>query len=270
MGAATMPVLRNLAAVVIGASALGFVVSCSGGPLNASGAPMPVSPPPQHTVHGAKGGPQAETVMTIGSSVAAGWGDAPGMGGYLARAFRSLSAATKTNYRLASFAFGGVTGTQIANQFPKWLARVNPAVVAISWGGMDDLVAGTPMSTFESVIKTEIDQVLAIHAVVMIVTPPVTAAAAVNGLHKEPYLYFQAEIKVAQAMDNPNVHVFDVFDQMWNYLQQNHLSYTQFMADGWHPNAAGHALAGHFLFKDMLGAFGTQPIQFVASSSPAG
>lgn len=213
--------------------------------------------------------------MTIGSSVAAGWGDAPGMGGYLARAFRSLSAATSTHYRVASWAFGGVTGSQIASHYPAWLQRVKPDIVVISWGGMDDLVAGTPMPVFETVIKTEIQQALAMHAVVMIVTPPVTAAAAVNGLHKEPYLYFQAEIHVARAMDNPNVHVFDVFDQMWNYLQQNHLSYTQFMADGWHPNAAGHALAGHFLFEDMLGAFGVNAIRFIstpglAASSAAG
>lgn len=257
-----MRMLRKFAAGVVGASALFLVVSCSGGLPNVSGAPLPVSPPP----HAAKrDGLSGETVMTIGSSVAAGWGDAPGMGGYLARAFRSLSAATPTHYHVVSYAIGGVTGSQIAGKYPEWLKRVNPNIVVISWGGMDDLVAGTHMPVFEAVVQSEIQQALAIHAVVMIVTPPVTAAAYVNGLNKKPYLYFQAEIKVAQAMDNANVHVFDVFDQMWNYMKQNHLSYTQFMANGWHPNAAGHALAGHFLFEDMFGAFGVQPIRFVTA-----
>ena len=257
-----MRMLRKFAAGVVGASALFLVVSCSGGLPNVSGAPLPVSPPP----HAAKrDGLSGETVMTIGSSVAAGWGDAPGMGGYLARAFRSLSAATAARYHVVSYAFGGVTGSQIAGKYPGWLKRVNPNVVVISWGGMDDLVAGTPMAVFEAVVQSEIQQALAIHAVVMIVTPPVTPAAYINGLDKKPYLYFQAEIRVAQAMDNANVHVFDVFDQMWNYMKQNHLSYTPFMADGWHPNAAGNALAGHFLFEDILGAFGMQPIHYTAT-----
>ncbi len=203
-----------------------------------------------------------ERVLVIGSSVAAGWGDTPGKGGYLARAFRSLSDTTKTPYQVISWAIAGMTTTQAAQHFSHWLDYVHPKVVVLSWGGLDDEVQHTPISVFTQEVEQEINLSLQARAVVLIVTPPVTDAAYKNGYQALPYEYFASEMAAAKALDNKNVYVFDVYDQMMTVLNDNHQTYVPYSADGWHPNAKGHKLAGELLYHDMLNQFKEQPITF--------
>jgi acyl-CoA thioesterase-1 len=206
---------------------------------------------------------KVETVMTVGSSIAAGWGDLPGMGGYLVRGFASFSTDTGVTYEVVSRAIPGQTAVEAVPRFERWLREIKPNIVVISWGGMDDAVAHTPVPVFQRDVEQEIDESLAANAVVFIVTPPVTPAGYLGGYNGLPYLYFAAEMRAAQLAHSPNVYAFDVFNQMMAYMIQHHQSYTKYMADGWHPNSLGHELAGRLLFQDMMAQFGTKPVSFV-------
>lgn len=208
------------------------------------------------------------TVMTVGSSVAAGWGDAPGAGGYLARAFETLSRRQGVHYEILSWAIAGMTVVDAARHFKNWLVHAKPNVVVISWGGMDDAVAHTPVIAFREAVRTEIRESLAARAAVFVVTPPVTPAAYLNGENQTPYLYFQAEIDVARSFHNPNVRVFDVYDQMLDIMRAKGESYTRFMADGWHPNALGHALAGRLLAGDVVRQYGDRAVGLMPVKIP--
>jgi acyl-CoA thioesterase-1 len=105
------------------------------------------------------------------------------------------------------------------------------------------------------------------HAVVLIVTPPVTKASYTQYRTVEP-LYLNNEMQVARSFHSPNVFVFDVFDQMKAYLVAHHQTYVPYMADGWHPNTRGHALAGRLLDQDLLREFGQKKeIQFASPGS---
>ncbi len=203
-----------------------------------------------------------ETVMTVGSSVAEGWVDPKG-GGYLNRAFRELSLATKVSYKIARKAVAGDYTTKVARQFPMWLREVHPQVVVISWGALDDIEAKTPIATFEQNVRMEISQALAAHSVVVIVTTPITRATYTQFQTLEPR-YMNAEMAAARSFHSPNVVISDVFNQMKSYIAAHHQTYKPYMADGWHPNAAGHALAGQLLYVDLLRTFGVKPISFSA------
>ena len=191
-------------------------------------------------------------VMTIGSSVAAGWGDTKGRGGYLARAFQSLSKATGKYYQVISWAIPGVTGVQIAKEYPRWLQYVHPQIVVISWGGLDDAVNHTPFSVFRAQVQNEIRLALARKALVYVVTPPVTEAVYLAGMHGLPYEYLQAEMNVAASFHSPFIHIYNVYDQMLAYLKAHHQTYVPYMENSWHPNAQGHKLAGQLLFTDLV------------------
>jgi len=189
-------------------------------------------------------------VMTIGSSVAAGWGDPYG-GGYLARAFRQLSSATQKNYKVISWAVPGITSTQVAPHYAHWLAFVHPQIVVISWGGLDDASNHTPISTFSSQVHQEIALALAAGASVDIVTPPVTEAVYEDGPKGLPYQYFLAEMREAKSFDSPQIHIYDVYDQMIAYMKAHDEGITPFVDNSWHPNALGHEVGGDLLFADM-------------------
>lgn len=273
MGATRMKA-RGMGMVLAGVALAGSLVGCG---VNVSaGAPGPVRAVPTADI--AKGVSAAATpasgsenrviVMTVGSSVAAGWGDAPGAGGYLARAFESLSHRQGVHYQILSWAIPGMTVVDAAKHFKDWLSHAKPNLVVISWGGLDDAVAHTPVIVFANAVRTEIRESLAAHAAVFVVTPPVTPAAYLNGVNQTPYLYFQAEIAVARSFHNPNVQVFDVYDQMLNVMKAKGLPYTRFMADGWHPNALGHALAGRLLAGDVVGQYGRQAVGILPPKTP--
>lgn len=198
-------------------------------------------------------------VMTVGSSVAEGWVDTEG--GYLARGFASFSAETDHAYVVVRRAQAGDTSTKIGAQYTSWLKTVHPQVVVISWGGLDDANAKTPMDLYKKAIHNQIALALAHHAVVIVVTPPVTRASYTQYRVQEPQ-YLDAEMAVARSFHSPNVVVCDVFDQMKEYLVAHHQTYQPYMADGWHPNSRGHILGGQLLLQDLLAHFGQNAILF--------
>lgn len=198
--------------------------------------------------------------MAVGSSVAMGWDDKVG-GGYLKRAFVSYSGFTGHPYTLVNKAQEGDVAAQVDGQYHLWVQAYRPQIVVISWGALDDIHAKTPLPTFRATVAHQIALALSDHEVVLIVTPPVTKASYTEDLKSEP-LYLDSEMDVARAFHNPNVYVFDVFDQMKQYLTAHHQTYVPYMADGWHPNTLGHALGGQLMFDDMKAAFGKGPIAF--------
>lgn len=204
------------------------------------------------------------SVMAIGGSVAHGWVDTTGPG-YLARAFQELSSRTKTSYRYLDRTIVGANGQQLATlykgRYLEWLKILQPNIVVISWGLLNDALPNIPMDTFDFYIRQEITEALSNHATVLMVTPPITRASYTQFKKQEP-LYVHQEISVAESFYNPNVVVCDVYDQMRSYLVSHHQSYTQYMGDGWHPNSAGHILAGHLLYQDLIHQFGTNPITY--------
>lgn len=204
---------------------------------------------------------QTVRVMTVGSSVARGWDDPIG-GGYLARAFRSFTALGGAYYKVYDRAQPGAGVRKIVSQYPLWLKSVKPQIVVISWGALDNLHNKTPISVFRQQIHWEIQSALAAHAVVFIVTPPITKASYTEYPTQEPFV-LDNEMNVAKNFNSKNVYVFDVFDQMKAYLVAHHQTYVPYMADGWHPNAKGHALAGQILYMDMLREFGSKTVAFM-------
>ena len=246
---------RNYYPLILGGLALVGVIAASSVPLAIGGSLTPQVPDAAATVRSAK----PITVMTVGGSVAYGWSDTKQGGGYLKRAFRSLSAHTNTPYHFVNHAVVGANALQIATQYPAWLKSVQPQVVVISWGGLNDAWPRTPFSRYEAEINREIHLALASQAAVFVVTPPVTRASYTQYRIAES-LYLDREMSVANHFQNSNVHVFDVYDQMKAYLKEHHQTYVPYMANGWHPNSRGHILAGHILYHDMRAAFGLTPI----------
>lgn len=203
-------------------------------------------------------------VLTIGGSVAHGW-KAPQGKGYLQLAFNQLSNNTAADYKVYDRTIVGANGTQLATiykgRYETWLNGVQPDVVVISWGLLNDAHPNTPLNTFQTYMKQEIQQALAHHAVVFVVTPPVTKASYTQFKVQEA-AYAEAEVTAAESLHNPNVYVFHVFSEMKQYLADHQQTYVPYMGDGWHPNAAGHQLAGQLLYDDMVKQFGNQPIAF--------
>lgn len=200
--------------------------------------------------------------MAVGSSVAEGWDDKVG-GGYLKRGIVGYSHYSGHLYTLFNHSVAGDTAEKVDGQYHVWLASLKPQIVVISWGGLDDANAKTPLAVFRATVHHQIALALANHEVVFIVTPPVTKASYTQYPTIEP-MYLNAEMQVARAFHSPNVYVFDVFDQMKAYLVAHHQTYVPYMADGWHPNTAGHALAGALFLTDLQRAFGKGGIMFKA------
>ncbi len=198
-------------------------------------------------------------VMTVGSSVAEGWVDTEG--GYLARGFATLSAQTDHAYTVIRKAKAGDTSTKITAQYSGWLKTVHPQVVVLSWGGLDDANAKTPMPQYDKAIHDQIALALSHHAVVIVVTPPVTRASYTQYRVQEA-AYLNREMEIARSFHSSNVVVCNVFDQMKAYLVAHHQTYVPYMADGWHPNSRGHILGGQLLSQDLLAHYGQRAISF--------
>ncbi len=254
-------VLGGLALVVVvvtgGVRLAAFGPPASHAPAQNPGAATAASPASRQLQQ--KGVQKPISVMTIGGSVAHGWNDTKQGGGYLVRAFRALSARTKIPYHIVDRTVVGSNALQVATKYPLWLKTVHPQVVVISWGGLNDAWPRTPFSRYEAEVNREIRLALASHASVLVVTPPVTRASYTQYRVGEP-LYLDREMSAALQFHSPNVHIFDVFDQMKAYLKEHHQTYVPYMANGWHPNSRGHILAGHILYHDMRAAFGLSPV----------
>ncbi len=193
-------------------------------------------------------------VMSIGSSVAEGWDDPTG-GGYLKRAFASFSQYNHATFDLINQAKAGDTVVKIENEYAGWLKSIKPQIVVLAWGALDDLSNHTPMPVYKQQIRNEIMLALASHAKVFVVTPPITRASYTQYKVQEAQMV-NTEMAIARSFPANQVYVFDVFNQMKNYIASHHQTYVPYMADGWHPNTKGHALAGQLLFNDMKAELG--------------
>lgn len=206
--------------------------------------------------------PTVERVMVIGGSVAHGW-KAAHNDGYLQRAFQAMSDHTPTHYVYYDRTIVGTDGTQLATlykgRYSAWLAAIRPQVVVISWGLLNDAYTKVTQVAFRAHLLKETRQALAEHAVVLLVTPPVTKATYTEFRVQQPQ-YVQSELDVVKIMDSPDVILFNVFAQMKAYLVNHHQTYVPYMGDGWHPNTAGHILAGTLLYQDLRARFGEHPI----------
>ncbi len=187
-------------------------------------------------------------VLIIGSSVADGWKDSVG-GGYLKRAFTHFGLTHRTAFAWINRAVPGQGAMRLNAMVPRFIDQAKPQIVVIAWGGLDDAYDHTPLNIFREDIRQEISLSLAAHAMVFVITPPVSRASYTQFALQQP-MYLDAEMQVARSFQNPNVYVFDVFDQMKRYLDKHHETYVPFMADGWHPNTRGHALASRLLLHD--------------------
>ncbi|MBX5436929.1 MAG: SGNH/GDSL hydrolase family protein [Alicyclobacillaceae bacterium] len=210
---------------------------------------------------------RTERVVVIGGSIAHGWKD-PNRNSYLKRAFQSLTEHTPTVYQYIDRTIIGANGTQLdtmyADRFRTWLHTDKPDIVVISWGLLNDAKPKVPIDDFKQHLQNEINQVLAHQAVAIIVTPPVTKASYTQYAEQQQ-AYVNAEMELVRKLNNPNVYAFDVFGQMKQYLADHHQTWEPYYGDGWHPNSAGHALAGQLLYQDLTQQFGAQPILFRTS-----
>ncbi len=204
--------------------------------------------------------PKNPRVLIIGSSVAAGWKDQKG--GYLKRTFDKLSMTTGVHYHLISQAVPGQGAARLNPFYPQWLMEAHPQIVVLAWGILDDLYEHTPLPAFSEMIRQQISLALQRHAVVFLVTTPISKASYTQYQDLQP-IYINTERQVAYSFRDPNVYVFNVFDQMKRYLAEHGQTYVPYMADGWHPNSRGHALASRILFRDIMHQFGRSPISFV-------
>ncbi|GGJ11431.1 hypothetical protein GCM10010885_20910 [Alicyclobacillus cellulosilyticus] len=205
-----------------------------------------------------------ETVMVVGGSMAHGWAD-PHDNSFIKRAFAELSGSTNTRYQVVDRTIVGGTAAELAKQRPnalaQWLAHDRPQVVVISWGLLDDISKKTPLNTFTAAIRSEIEQALAAKAVVILATPPVVRASATVDKAVQQRMIAR-EFAMARSLHNRNVYPFDVWAQMLGYMQAHHETFWKYYGDNWHPNSAGHALAGKLLYNDLVATFGTSPIAY--------
>ncbi|GMA61976.1 SGNH/GDSL hydrolase family protein [Alicyclobacillus fastidiosus] len=208
---------------------------------------------------------QTYTVVAIGGSAADGTGDSAGEGGYLARAFRTINSTQDVSYHFinqSKVGYGPIQydDTQLSRTFlnDSQMARLfndyKPNMLVISFGMLDDIFKKTPMSQIKQALHDEIESAMNQHVVVVIVTPPSTYAS--ETYYKAPLnAYVQAEMDVVDGFHNPNIYVLPLAEQMDQYIESHHQNIKMYEADSWHPNAAGHALAGNLLAQDFIQRF---------------
>lgn len=205
-----------------------------------------------------------ESVLAIGGSVAQGR-DAIHDDGYLQRAFAALSAHTTTTYHLHDEAIFGANSTQLGTSYKGsysgWLREFHPQVVVISWGLINDALPKTPMPTFNYWLTHEIHLALAIHAKVLVVTPPVTEVAYTR-FPTAIQNYVNDEIHYVSRLHNQNVRLFNIFNPMKAYISDHHQSYMLYVGDPNHPNTRGHILGGQILYSELISTLGKGPIRF--------
>lgn len=189
--------------------------------------------------------------MAIGGSAAHGWVDAKGKGGYLKRAFTTLTQETHTTYQFSNESTVGKGSPYYVKHLPPLLKKDKPNIVVISFGLLDNLYAKTPESKMDKDLQIEINDALRADATVILVTPPVTGASYEEFASTEAFAV-QNEIKTAKQIASPRVHVVDLFTQMKTYLASHLLGWEPYAADGWHPNAMGHTLAASLLSADLV------------------
>lgn len=207
-----------------------------------------------------------ETVDIIGGSMAHGWLD-PHDNSYLQRAFTSRTQSTNTTYKYVSHAVSGETpyllDTKNKSQYLSWLKKDHPQVVVLSFGIENSMSSRhrITLDQFKKSFHTLIAEALKEHAVVLIVTPPVTQELVVNDQRKTEQWSNQM-FQVANAFNSSNVYIEDLYHQMTFYMAAHGKTYKDYYGNSWHPNQAGHVLAGSILANDLVKTFGFGPILF--------
>lgn len=220
---------------------------------------MPLQPAAVHSV-------VTETVDVIGGSMAFGWKD-PHNDSYTQRAFTYRSLHTRTHYRYINHALPGYTAQWLNEKYPgryrSWLQHDRPQVVILTWGLENDMSSRhkDSLRTFQNQIRQEISTALHDHAVVLIVSPPITKLLATTD-HRRVTDYIDSEFQVGQSFRNPNVVDIHLLEQMQEYMMAHHQTYRRYYGNAWHPNQAGHELAGRLLVDDLNKRFGSGPILF--------
>jgi acyl-CoA thioesterase I len=201
-----------------------------------------------HVVASAHASPQR--VVLIGGSVALGWDDKVG-GGYLIRGWKQYAAEKKVAVTVVNASIEGDGPDKFASKLATTLSQAHAQILVISWGMLDSISAKTPLSVFQSAVATEIQAARAAGMDVIVVTPPPTIASYTSCLTSEPQ-YIAAEVAAARQYPSADVQVLDLFQTMKTYLATHHETIQSQSADGWHPNTAGHALAGQLLSQALL------------------
>lgn len=189
-------------------------------------------------------------VMAIGGSVARGWDAGPNKG-YLTLAMNTVSKDLNMNIKFWNESIGGYTPERLNGYFARLMKAYRPNIVIISWGILNDLAAKTPKTVFQASVRQEVDLSVQMGARVWVVTPPVTKATYSGKDSVLEAVYAGYEIQAATSVHPEDVQVFDVLNAMKDYLVTNHQSVTLYATNAWHPNAAGHILAGQLL-ADMI------------------
>ncbi len=205
-----------------------------------------------------------ETVDVFGGSMAHGWLD-PHSDSYVKRAFSARSMSTDTNYKYVDHTIVGETPVRMqeSGKFQLWLKKDRPQIVVLAWGLLNSIASKhkTTVTQFGDAIRDEIADALKAHAVVLIVTPPVVQASATVE-HAKQEVFIRKLFSVADSFNNRNVVILDVYHQMEVYIQAHHQTYRMYYGNIWHPNQAGHELAGTLLENDLVLKFGLGAIQF--------
>lgn len=196
-------------------------------------------------------------VLVVGGSAAAGWRDATGAG-YVSRGLTRYAQRAGLTLRIANRA---IPGARVVNRLTQrdlagWIRRPAPhRLVVLAWGTLNDLRHHTPAPAMARSLHRQIQTALAAHAVVLVITPPVTRASFEEDRLAEPAAVRQ-ELVVAHSFHSPNVYEANVFGAMKQYLAVHHVTYRRLMAGRWHPNTAGHRLAGTLLAHALLKLWG--------------
>ncbi len=207
-----------------------------------------------------------ETVDVIGGSMAHGWLD-PHDNSYLQRAFTARTQSTNTTYHYVSHTVAGQTpyllDTKNKSQYLSWLKKDHPQVVVLSFGVENSMSSRhkTTLDQFKKSFHDLIAEALKEHAVVLIVTPPVTQELIVNDRLKTDQ-WFNQMFQVANAFNSSNLYIEDLYHQMTLYMAAHGKTYKDYYGNSWHPNQAGHALAGSLLANGLVKTFGFGPILF--------
>lgn len=203
-----------------------------------------------------------EKVMVVGGSIAHGWKD-PNDDSFIKRAFQSLSDTTNTKYTYDDHTITGASPVDIYKngKYVAWIQSDKPNVVVISWGLLNDISDHTPTSEFRTAIENEIQTALQAHARVLLVTSPVVEANATYDLSKIK-TYRTIEMNAVQSAKTPNAQYIDLNGDMSTYMRAHGQTWKMYYGDSWHPNQAGHELAGELLSNHLVSLFGMGPIQF--------
>ncbi len=208
-----------------------------------------------------------EAVDVFGGSITYGWVD-PTHDSFVQRAVATLAASTGVQYHYHNDAIPGFTAKYYEQKFPgrfgRLIKRDHAQIVVLAWGLENDMNSRRTLDTpqaFATALRQEIVQTLAIHAVALVVTPPVTKQL-VTVDHSRVYQYIAAEHQVVNALHSPNVVWVNLYTQMDQFLIAHHQSYKLYEGNAWHPNRAGHILAGHILAQDLTRRFGRRPMHW--------